>query len=247
MKLFLILCAHLLLMPNTFAIQAPVTIKDTAGRSLEVTLVSVTASTLKCKKSGSSRLLEIPLDKLDEASVVLIKSTLEAAQSYAAQNPPLDVDVSINKRRKSSNGSWYMKQMEITAKVTLKNKNLNLDANTCNGRMLMVGQDQRNPDLYEVLQNEEFKINPSHKGQDHLTKTVRISYDSDNKGSGNIGGSKYYGHILIITSEDGRLLTSKTTLNKIKDRITPQFIESLSKLRVDNKIDENFEAFLVSP
>ena len=247
MKLFLSLCAHLFLTPNIFAIQAPVTIKDTAGRSLEVTLVSFTASTLKCKKSGSSRLLEIPLDKLDEASVALIKETLEAAQSYAAKNPPLDVDVSINKRRKGSSGSWYMKQMEITAKVKLKNKNLNIVANTFTGRMLMVGQDQRNPDIYEVLQNEEFKINPSHKGQEHLTKTVRISYDSDNKGIGNIGGSKYYGYILIIASEDGQLLTSKTTLNKIKDRITTQYIDSLTKLTVASKIDENFEPFSVSP
>ena len=241
-----LLCSTILLGLFSSAIAAsnPVTITDKSGRSISVTLVGLTGSTLKCKLAGRSKITSIPLANLNAHSTKLVKETIATSQADAAKNTPLNLDVSINKRRKKSNGSYYMKQMEVTAKITVKNKNLNVEANTCDGRFVIIGQDQKDTDQYEVLQNEQFKIKPSHTGQEHLAKTVRLRYDSDNKGSGNIGGSKYYGYILIITSSNGDILASKTTIHKAEDLMGPTVLQQLSKLAVEDKLEDTFEAYV---
>lgn len=243
MKSLLCFALFISLFASALSAPEPVTITDTKGRSISVTLVSLTESTLKCKLAGRSKVTSIPLANLNTHSTNLVKEKIQAAEADAANNIPLDVDVSINKRRKNSAGSYYMEQMEVSAKIVLKNKNLNVEANTCTGRMVIIGQDQKNTDQYEVLQNEKFKIVPSHKGAEHITKTVRLRYDSDNKGYGNIGGSKYYGYILIVISGDGTILTSKTTIRKAKELMGPPLLKTLSKLKVEDMLEENFEEY----
>lgn len=202
---------------STLADPAKLTIVDLKDRSMIITVVGpvgddkVTIQRIKDRKQFT-----IPLDSLNEDSQKEVKKELKTiSESY----PELTSEVSISKRRKAENGSSYMKNMVISAKATVKIKKQNLTCPPCTASLIFIGQDQRTPDRYQVLSSQRFKFTPTAEGEILETKSFSTSYDSDNKGDGNIGGYKYKSYLLVVFDKDGKAILTKTLDSKIKKAI----------------------------
>ena len=190
-----------------------ITIESIKGKAMTVELVAVQERNITIKRTKDNREFTIATDSLSPQSQRLIA---KEATALKERYPPLDADVSVSKRRKADNDSYYMKKMVITSKITLTNKNHKIPCPPCKINMIFIGQDQRNPDIFSLLSNQQFKVTPTPKGTQTQTSPFETSYDSDNKGEGNIGGYKYVGYLLIVSDKNNKVIYTKTLYSKIK-------------------------------
>ncbi|NWK56130.1 hypothetical protein HW115_10955 [Verrucomicrobiaceae bacterium N1E253] len=190
------------------------TISDKKGRTMIVELVSRQGEKVVIKRLKDNKTFTIDPSTLSEESQQEIKEKLqEVKEAY----PPIDATVVVSKRRKSENSSYYMKEMTISSKVTLTNEDSNVLSPTCQCNILFIGQNQRYSDRFVVLANESFKLTPAHQGSDFNSPPTVTSYDSDNKGSGNIGGYKYVGYLLVVSDQERKsIILTKTVYSAIK-------------------------------
>ena len=178
-----------------------------------VSLIAVQGDKIVIERASDNKEFTISPDSLSPESKMLI---LKESKSIKERYPPLDADISISKRRQKDNDSYYMKKMSITSKITLTNRNHKIPCPPCKINMVFIGQDQRDPKIFNVLSNQQFKVTPTPDGVLTETAPFNTSYDSDNKGEGNIGGSKYVGYLLIITDKNNKVIHTKTLYSKIK-------------------------------
>lgn len=215
------------------------TITDKKGRSLKVELVALIKSELSFKKAGKSTVMKISLDKLSANSATAVRKKMEELQAQDAKNPPLEIKVVINKNDRKQSGSYYMKTMAIEATVGLKNKDLNIDADECLCTVLIVGEDQKVKEDFQVLGKHEFPLKPEHKMAEHTTKPTVTKYDSDNQGYGNIGGYKYDGYILIVRNSDKDVIATKTNISRLKNNFSENHQKRLLKAKKGAKLNRD--------
>ena len=72
---------------------------------------------------------------------------------------------------------------------------------------------------------------------------IRDSYDSDNKGDGNIGGFKYEGYLLVVRDMEDKVLFTKTVYSKIKKalELDVSFADELSKLPTGTLLNDSLK------
>ena len=193
---------------------------------------------VKRVKDGKTFL--ISPDTLSDKSAKILK---EKAKELKEAIPPLEIDVVIGKRRKQYDESYYMKAMNITSKIKVTNKSNKIECPPCQGNIVFIGQDQRRTSLYCVLSNQYFKITPTTRGASYETKPFTVVYDSDNKGSGNIGGYKYVGYLVVLRDKDDKVIATKTTYSMIKKALENKVnaAENLIKYKKETLIDKNLE------
>lgn len=181
---------------------------------MEVTLVGPEGDKVMIKRVKDGKKFTISLDSLSQKSKDEVVAMLaELKNSY----PPIESSVVIGKRRKHENGSSYMKKMVITGKITLTNKDRNHICPPCKASLVFIGQDQKDEDRFKVLSNQQLDITPTPKGASVETTAFVTSYDSDNKGAGNIGGFKYVGYLLVVFDQEGKILFTKTLYSKLRE------------------------------
>ena len=214
MKLKLPFLASLCLLSFTPLTSAEVvTLESKSGKKMIVTLLSRQGDKVVIRRSPDNKEFAISPDTLSAASKTMLMGKMDKLK---VAYPPLSSTVSISKRRSPDGNSSYMKKMEIAAKVTITNKDYKIPCPTCTINVIFIGQDQRYPDQFAVLSNQKFNIDPSPKGTTIKTEPFITTYDSDNKGEGNIGGDKYVGYLVVLNDHEGKVIHTKTVYPGLK-------------------------------
>jgi hypothetical protein len=207
---------------------APITVTDVKGRAIEVELVSLAGSSVTFRRAGNPKEFTLPLSNFADASQELIRT--EVAKIPVVM-PKIEPDVIIGKRRQKVD-SYYMEKQEISCTVKLTNPSLATAIPTVSGKIVFIGEDRRTPELLQILsvQDVEAAIEPGKtfvKEMDAFFTT----YDSDNKGVGNIGGSQYIGYILVMTDAAENVVVNQTLTGSFKQAIEarPAILKELLK------------------
>ena len=216
----------LLLVP-TLSFAGPVLdITDKKGNSFNAEVLSITEKAVSVKRTKDNKTFKVPLANLNEATV---KSLKEKTKDMPAALPDFELSFSIEKRRK--NDGYYMETQSISGKGIVENASREIDSPELTLNILVIGEDQRDDDLKKVLTNQSFTVSPTKLNSEEVVlKEVKTRYDSDNKGSGNVGGYKYSDYIILLTDEDGNHVASKSMNKTIDSMLTGNNVLS-KKLR----------------
>lgn len=210
---------------------APVTVTDVKDRSIEIEVVSLSGSNVTFRRPGNPKEFTLPVAQFKEDSQELIR---KEAAALPAPPPKLSVDVVIGKRRTDKADSYYMKTQEVTCSVKLTNLSNANEVPTLKGKIVFIGQNTRTPSIFTVLSSQSFEA--SLKTAESATRQMdnfRTSYDSDNKGTGNIGGYQYYGYILALSDEGGNVVFNQTTTGSFRKALEgkPDFLKKVVDYR----------------
>jgi hypothetical protein len=192
---------------------APISVTDQKGRAIEIELVAMAGDSVTFRRAGDTKEFSLPLSNFAADSQELIRK--EVARMPVVL-PKIQAEVIIGKRRQKGD-SYYMVTQEINATVKLTNPSLTVPIPTVSGKIVFIGQDRRTPELLSILstQSVETPIKP----KETVTQVVEgflTTYDSDNKGNGNIGGAQYSGYILILLDEAGNVVLDQTTSGSLR-------------------------------
>jgi hypothetical protein len=207
--------AHLFVL-TCVATAEPMTVSDDKGRKIDIHLLAVDDNNVTFSVKGRRGGHELTIDRFDEASQQQI---LEAAKALKPRLPKLDIDVVIGKRRKKGD-SWYMVTQEVTSKVQIKNTSLKLSLPETKAKIVFIGRGRKTGDFYKILAAGEFElsIEPG-KEFEHVCKEFSTTYDSDNRGSGNVGGYQYDSYVLALLDSEGNVIDHKTSDPSIRSLI----------------------------
>ena len=214
MPLFFLICAVILMNPLH---AAPITVTDQNGRAIEIELVSVAGESVTFRRTGNAKEFTLPISGFARDSQDLIRK--EASQIPVVL-PKIRPDVIIGKRRNKGD-SYYMVTQEISATVKLTNPNQMIPIPTVKGKIIFVGEDRRTPELLSILSTQT--VETAIKAGETITQEMEAfltRYDSDNKGSGNIGGAQYVGFILVLADEAGNIVVDYTTSGSLRQAMT---------------------------
>lgn len=211
-----LLSLSVLLLPCALPAEV-IAVKDTQGRTMEMTVLSYTDSTgeVKFERAGDGKVFQVELTVFDADSQ---KKIVENAPRPRAE---ILARVSVGKRRARQGDSSYMKDQTISASITVENESREIDFGPGKGTLFLVGRQTRrysedDADYGKVLSKQNFDI--SVKGGDEFTyeaKPVVTSYDSD-RDSTNIGGWEYYGYLFILEDGEGGIQVVETSIGNLK-------------------------------
>lgn len=177
------------------------------GRSLSIEVGSVDGHSVTFTVAGKPQNFTLPLERFDEASREKIKAATLGAKVFY---PPLEIDAVIGKRRVKE--GYYMVNQTITATVKLKNLSTTDGCPKAHAHVIFIGFDRKVDTKGMVLAAESFDFAlPRGVSQEFECTSFTTSYDSDNKGDGNIGGYQYKDYIIILTGADGNVLQCKSS------------------------------------
>lgn len=204
-----------LLISAAAAFAAPViTVKDKAGRSMDIEVSGVTGDRVSFTRTSDGKIFQLPLNTFDAESVERITA---AKGEAATSHPPYIVDLVVEKRRKKD--GYYMVTQTVAAKVTVKNP-ADLAAPPASVRVVYLGEDRRTGKAYSVLAVRDYKIElPAGKSDVRELDPFTTRYDSDNKGDGNIGGVQYDGYLLLILNAAGEIVQHECNSAKLNEVI----------------------------
>lgn len=202
----------LLLAPSLLA--GPIIlVANKKGNTFEAELLSATKATATVRRSSDKKLFSLKLDTLNEDCVKTIE---KHRPNLEAPYPTYETEVVVGKRRKKGD-SYYMVTQTITASAKITNTDREISSPEISGRVVFLGQDQRDPDQFEVLATRDFKVSPEPGSTIKVEfRPFSTSYDSDNEGSGNIGGHQYDGYVLILYKNDNTVAHSYTTNSRYR-------------------------------
>jgi hypothetical protein len=189
----------------------PISVTDLKGRTIEIELVSQGGDSVTFNRAGKEFIL--PLSNFDKSSQAKIR---ENAAKSPATTPKIQPDVVVGKRRQKAN-SYYMVNQEITCTIKLLNLNLKDPVPPLKGKILMIGQDRKHPNFFEVISSQalEVSIKPGETFVQEMAPFT-TSYDSDNKGVGNSGGAQYVGYVLVLLNEAGEIILEHTVTGSFR-------------------------------
>lgn len=195
----------------------PISVTDQLNRTIEIELISTTGTSVTFRRTSDSKEFTLPINNFVADSQELIRK--EASRVPVAM-PKIQPDVTIGKRRQKGD-SYYMVTQEINTTVKLTNPSLTIPIPTVSGKIIFIGQDRRTPELLSILSTQSVET-PLKPGET-VTKVMDgflTSYDSDNKGSGNIGGAQYFGFILVLMDESGKVVVDHTSTGSLRQAIS---------------------------
>ncbi len=215
------------------------TVRDTEGRPLDIELIAATGETFTFRRQDDRQRFTLPLEKVDAASRELIAAK---AASLGPEVPELAAEVVVGKRRKKD--GYYMVNQTVTCTVKIKNTSLELPCPELKAKIAFIGQDRRTPSKYSILATREFPVEIEPGGTaTEIVKEFTTRYDSDNKGTGNIGGYEYTGYLLTLFDSDGSPVFEYTTDATIRRALTRDvnLAKNLVNHPVKTQLDENMQ------
>ncbi len=217
------------------------TVTDQKGRSIEIELIALAEDSVTFRRQGNPKDFTLPISNFDQTSQDQIRK--QAAQLPAVM-PKIQPDVIIGKRRRDQAESYYMVKQEITCTVKLTNSSTTAKVPAINGKIVFIGQNTRTPSQLSVLSSQSFEatINPG----ETFTKEIDsffTSYDSDNKGTGNVGGYQYFGYVLVMTDEAGKPVLDQTATGSFRLAISakPALLSDIVKYTKGTLLTEKLE------
>lgn len=205
----LLFFSTLLLCLMPFANAEVITIESKDGRQMIVSLMARQGDQVVLKRAKDGKEFTIDPSSLSEKSKKLILAKMKTLQ---VAYPPLEATVTIGQRRNGSGDSWT-RQVKVTSKITLINKDYKVPCPKCSMSIIFIGQDQTNKDRLKVLSNQNFQLTPTPKSQPvegtpFLTDYYRGYSDY---------GYKYVGYLLVVTDPDNkRVIYTKTTSSLVR-------------------------------
>jgi len=234
------LTSALLILSSLCGFAEPLSVKDKQGRSMDIELISVTSDRVKFNRVSDGKTFEVPLASFDADSITRIQAKKSA---LGETHPTYEINVVIDKRRKKKDGSWYLVEQTIAGKVNLKNPVMNGTAPAGKARVLYFGEEQRTGGRYSVLSTEEYNFQIAGGATDtHEVAPYVTTYDSDNKGTGNIGGLQYEGYLVLIMDSKGNVIQFQTTCSRLNQLLTekPEYKGKFKTLAAKTQLDDKF-------
>jgi hypothetical protein len=232
--------AALLLFSFSCGFAETLSVKDKQGRPMEIELISVTNDRVKFTRVSDSKTFEVPLSSFDADSTTRIQAK---KADLGEAHPTYQIDVVVEKRRKKKDDSWYMVEQTISGKVNLKNPAMNTAGPAGRARVLYIGEEQRSGGKYSVLSTEEYDFQIAGGAtHTHEVSPYVTSYDSDNKGYGNVGGFQYEGYLVLLMDEKGNVIQFQTTCAKLNQLLNekPEYKAKFKKLAAKAQLDDKF-------
>jgi hypothetical protein len=234
------LASALLIFSSLCGFAEPISVKDKQGRSMDIEVISVTSDRVKFNRASDGKTFEVPLSSFDADSATRIQAKKSA---LGEAHPTYEINVVVDKRRKKKDGSWYMVEQTIAGKVDLKNPVMNGTAPAGKARMLYFGEEQRTGGKYSVLSTENYDFQIA-GGATHTHEVAPYvtTYDSDNKGYGNIGGLQYEGYLLLLMDEKGNVIQFQTTCSRLNQLLNekPEYKAKFKTLAAKTQLDDKF-------
>jgi hypothetical protein len=234
------LASALLIFSSLCGFAEPLSVKDKQGRSMEIEVLSISNDRVKFNRVSDGKTFEVPLSSFDADSTTRIQAKKSA---LGETHPTYEMNVVVDKRRKKKDGSWYLIEQTIAAKVDLKNPVVNETAPAGKARVLYFGEEQRTGGKYSILSTEEYdfqiKGGATHS---HEVAPYVTTYDSDNKGYGNIGGLQYEGYLVLLMDEKGNVIQFQTTCARLNQLLTekPEYKAKFKTLTAKTQLDDKF-------
>jgi hypothetical protein len=213
------------------------TVSNTKGQTIGIELMALDGDSVTFCRPGNPKEYTLPISSFDETSQKLIRQ--EAAKLPVAL-PKIKPEVVIGKRRKKGD-SYYMVRQEITTKVKLTNLSTRTPVPPIKATVVYIGQNRRTPSVFTILSKQSFEtsIEPAATTENEL-KTFSTSYDSDNKGQGNIGGFQYFGYILAIRDDQENIVLTDISAASIRQELAdkPTRLKELLELKKGQTLTE---------
>jgi hypothetical protein len=204
---------HLLLILATTSLPAlagPVfDVRSSEGKALKIELLELSGETVTFATVGENGGKEHSLDmaRFDPESR---KRILDESKDLPPRLPKLDIEVVVSKKREKK--GYYMVNQTVSAKVKLRNLSPRIAFPKSTVHLTYFGRDRRNAENYKVMERKSFECELAAGGQtEEPVDGFKTSYDSDNKGYGNIGGYQYDSYLLVITDQQGNVIEAKTS------------------------------------
>lgn len=226
----------------------PLTVTDQKGRSIEIELVSVANDTVTFTRKGNPKEFTMPVGQLDQKSQELVRTAAAdlptvTPKPAAPGLPKIQADVVIGKRRKKED-SYYKVKQEVTGTVKIANLSTTVTTPAMSGKLIYVAQNTRTPSIFCILSSQNFEATV--KPGETFTKdmeTFTTIYDSDNKGSGNVGGYQYFGYVLALLDDTGAVVLSQTTTGSFRMALAdkPELLKQIMQYPKDTRITDKLE------
>ena len=218
-----------------------ITVTDLKGRSIAIELTSVANNSVTFRRQGDPKEFTLPVANFDQASQELIRK--QAAQ-LPAMMPKIQPEVIINKRRADVAGSRYMVKQEITGTIKLTNPSATASVPAATGKIIFLGQNTRTPGLFTILSSQSFEV--TLKPGATFIKEVdpfSTSYDSDNKGSGNVGGYQYFGYFFALIDASDKVVLDLTTTGSFRVALAnkPELVKKVVALPKGTTLNDKLE------
>jgi len=226
------------------------TVADQKGRSLIIQLVALADETVTFTRQGDAKEYKLPISQFDQGSQERIRTQAgEMAASGGAKAPAaapykIQPGVVIGKRRRDKGDSYYVEIQDITCTVKLTNLNSTARAEGLKGSIVFIGRNTRKPDVYNVLSTQNFEAVVDGSGTfSKDMEPFKTSYDSDNKGAGNLGGYQYYGYVLALHDSTGKLILTETTTGSFRMALAakPELLDAVLKYSKEATVSDKLE------
>jgi len=187
------------------ALAEVMTVELKTGRSELVDVLGLSGDKIKVKSLKNGKVISFSISKLsDESQKKVLKKIKRSPSAY----PPVEVKVSIGKRRESSSSS-YEKSVSITSKLTVTNEDRTVECPPCKCNMIFIGQSDRYKDKYVVLSNQSFTIVPTNRGAVFASEPFVTTYSE-------YSGYKYVGYLVVVADKKKHVIYTKTIYPALK-------------------------------
>lgn len=210
-----------------------VEVRNADGKALKIELIALEGGSVVFNTTGKEiKEHTLPIAKFDAASQEKLR---EEAKDLPPRLPKIDIEVVISNKRDKD--GYYMINQSVASKVKIRNLTTRIDYPASKGHVIYFGQDRRNDGFFKVMANEHFEFSvPANKIFETDVLGFKTSYDSDNKGYGNVGGYQYESYVLVLTDVEGNVIGTKTTDGSLRSAIEKDL--SKAKRLIDMKPNE---------
>jgi hypothetical protein len=240
MKAVLLLITLAGIVPLPLLAGPVIEVKNTEGKPLKIELVALEGDSVVFNTT-SKEIKEhtLPIAKFDATSQEKLR---EEAKTLPPRLPKIDIEVVISNKRDKE--GYYMVNQTVSSKVKIRNLSTRIDYPASKGHVVYFGQNRRNDGFFKVMANKDFEFSiPANKTFETDVLGFKTSYDSDNKGYGNIGGYQYESYVLVLTDAEGNIIGTKTTDGSLRSALDKDLSKAkrLITLQVDQLLNKDLE------
>lgn len=201
-----------------------VTLTDKVGKSIKVELRGVTDDAVEVLLLPQRKKYLIPLDKLEEESVDIVKKWKKAGGHLSKD---FKLQFEANKSTKTVNSPSYYyydtedRNLVMAPKVTITNASFNNKSTPVVMRVMILGQSTATKTMM-IFSNEDFNIPSLEPRSAHKVEVKQIQSTFDNEGYKH--GNKYYGYAIFLM-KGKEVLHSEFSPKSVEDRYAHKLVK----------------------
>lgn len=203
-----LLCLVVCLSLPVLAKNDVVTLTNTEGRSIEVTLKSASQNDVTFLLLKSRKVHTLPFEKLNEQSVDLVKKWKKAGGGLSS-----DIDVTFKSgkvTRLSKRENYDDRTLSLKPSVVLENRDVLVPTSALKMTVIVFGKSVVDSRAYYVFLNETKAVNAIQPGEEVETAYKMIQQDYDDRGTTSRYGARYHGYCVLVQNNNGEILVQKS-------------------------------------